>query len=127
MPALLSFGHGYSARALTPLLQAEGWTVIGTTRSEEKAAELRAAGVEPLIFGAPLDDALDRATHILTSAGPDGEGDPVLNAYGKALTAGLPGKEWVGYLSTTGVYGDHGGGWVDEATPLAPATERGRM
>ncbi len=126
MSVLLSFGHGYSARALTPLLLARGWTVIGTTRSEEKAAALRAEGVEPLIFGAPIDGALARATHVLTSAGPDEGGDPVLNAYGPALEAQLGAKAWVGYLSTTGVYGDHAGGWVDEETPLTPSTRRGK-
>ena len=125
MPTLLSFGHGYSARALAPLLLAEGWRVIGTTRSAEKAEALRADGIEPTIFGAPL--SLDGVTHVLVSAGPDADGDPVLNAYGAALEAALAEMTWVGYLSTTGVYGDHGGGWVDEATPLAPSTRRGRM
>lgn len=127
MSVLLSFGHGYSARALTPLLLAQGWTVIGITRSEEKADELRAAGVEPIIFGAAIDGALARATHVLTSAGPNGDGDPVLNTYGDALQTGLRAGQWVGYLSTTGVYGDHGGDWVDEGTALTPSTRRGQM
>lgn len=126
MRTLLSFGHGYSARALTPLLLADGWTVIGTTRSEEKAEALRAEGVEPVIFGAPLDDAMARASHVLTSAGPAEDGDPVLNAYLPLLETSLGTKEWVGYLSTTGVYGDHGGGWTDEDTPLTPSTRRGK-
>ena len=126
MSVLLSFGHGYSARALAPLLLARGWDVIGTTRSEEKAGALRAEGVEPLIFGAPVADALARATHVLVSAGPDADGDPVLRTYGDALRAGLGRGAWLGYLSTTGVYGDHGGGWVDEETPPAPTTGRGR-
>ncbi|MEM7643965.1 MAG: SDR family oxidoreductase [Pseudomonadota bacterium] len=125
MPTLLSFGHGYSARALTPLLTAGGWRVIGTTRSVEKAETLRGEGVEPVIFGDPLP--LDDVTHILTSAGPDGEGDPVLNRYGAVLEPVLGRMAWIGYLSTTGVYGDHQGGWVDEATPLTPSTRRGRM
>ncbi|CTQ49218.1 SDR family oxidoreductase [Jannaschia donghaensis] len=126
MKTLLSFGHGYSARALAPLLLAKGWRVIGTTRSDEKAEALRAEGVEPVIFGAPLDDALAQATHVLTSAGPGDDGDPVLNTYLPALEAHLGSKVWVGYLSTTGVYGDHGGAWVDERTPLTPSTRRGR-
>jgi nucleoside-diphosphate-sugar epimerase len=124
---LLSFGHGFSARALTPELLDRGWTVIGTTRSEEKAERLRADGVEPLIFGAPVETALGRATHVLVSAAPDASGDPVLRMYGDALAAGLRRGEWVGYLSTTGVYGDHDGGWVDEETALSPSTARGRM
>lgn len=126
MKTLLSFGHGYSARALTPLLLAEGWRVIGTTRSEEKAEILRAEGVEPVIFGAPLEAALEQATHVLTSAGPDAEGDPVLRAYLPVIETHLGSKTWVGYLSTTGVYGDHAGGWIDEETPLTPSTRRGK-
>ena len=76
---LLSFGHGYSARALSRHLLPRGWTIRGTTRSAEKAAVLRAEGVTPLIF--PGDDiraALEEATHLLVSAGPDAAGDPVL-------------------------------------------------
>ncbi|TFL18116.1 SDR family oxidoreductase [Jannaschia formosa] len=126
MAVLLSFGHGYSARALTPILIDRGWEVIGTTRTPEKAEALRAEGVEPVIFGEKMEAALGRATHVLVSAAPDGEGDPVLRRYGERLRQMLRRGEWVGYLSTTGVYGDHGGGWVDEATPLTPSTARGR-
>ncbi|WP_371155931.1 SDR family oxidoreductase [Jannaschia sp. 2305UL9-9] len=127
MSVLLSFGHGYSARALTPLLLAQGWEVIGTTRTEAKAEVLRSEGVMPVIFGAPIDEALSRATHVLTSAAPGEAGDPVLSTYGDALRRGLRPDQWVGYLSTTGVYGDHGGAWVDEGTALTPSTRRGQM
>ncbi|KIT15125.1 SDR family oxidoreductase [Jannaschia aquimarina] len=127
MSVLLSFGHGFSARALTPHLLARGWEVIGTTRSSDKAEELRAEGVTPLIFGDPIDAHLARASHVLVSTAPQDDGDPVLNTYGDALRKHLGGVDWVGYLSTTGVYGDHGGGWVDEETPLAPATKRGAL
>jgi nucleoside-diphosphate-sugar epimerase len=124
---LLSFGHGYTARALARRLVAQGWTVIGTTRSADKAAALAAEGVEPLVWpGADLGPALARATHLLTSVAPDGEGDPVLRAAGGQIAAAAGHVRWAGYLSTSGVYGDHAGGWVDEATPLTPATERGR-
>ena len=125
---LLSFGHGFSARALTPLL-ADGWRIIGTTRSADKAAELAAAGVEPRIWPPiqPDDEiSFDGVTHLLTSVAPRGEGDPVLNAFRDQIAARAGQFEWVGYLSTTGVYGDHGGGWVDETTPLAPTTRRGQ-
>ncbi|MEM9797692.1 MAG: SDR family oxidoreductase [Pseudomonadota bacterium] len=125
MPTLLSFGHGYSARALTPRLLVEGWEVIGTTRSAEKAEALAAEGVTPVIFGAPLEAAISRADHLLVSAGPTEEGDPVLSAFSPLLETYLRRMRWVGYLSTTGVYGDHGGGWVDEETPLTPTTRRG--
>ncbi|MBY6090379.1 SDR family oxidoreductase [Maritimibacter alkaliphilus] len=127
MTLLLSFGHGYSARALTRHLLPEGWQVHGTTRSEEKARALAASGVIPHIFPrADLTPVLARATHVLISAGPDAEGDPVLREMREAFVAAAPRLDWVGYLSTTGVYGDHEGGWVDEATPLTPSTRRGQ-
>ncbi len=125
---LLSFGHGYSARALARTLLAEGWQVIGTTRSAEKAESLRAEGVEPLIWpGSGMGEALDRATHLLTSAAPDDDGDPVLNALGPEIARRAGQLQWAGYLSTTGVYGNHDGGWVDEDSPLTPSTRRGRL
>lgn len=122
---LLSLGHGYSARALAARLIPQGWRVIGTTRSEAKAGAIAATGAEPLIWpGGDLGPALEAADHLLVSAGPGPDGDPALNAAGAQIAAAS--FKWVGYLSTTGVYGDHGGGWVDEGTPLAPSTERGR-
>ncbi len=127
MNTLLSLGHGYSARVLGRRLIAQGWTVIGTTRSAEKAETLRAEGVEPLNW--PVEDlspALSRATHLLSSVAPDAAGDPVLLQHGPAIAAARH-LRWVGYLSTTGVYGDRGGGWVDEDSPLAPTTRRGQQ
>jgi nucleoside-diphosphate-sugar epimerase len=125
---LLSLGHGYSARALARRLIPEGWTVIGTTRTAEKAARLRAEGVEPLVWpGADLGPALARATHLLTSVAPTEAGDPVLIAAADAIAEAAPHVEWAGYLSTTGVYGDHAGGWVDEDTALTASTRRGEM
>lgn len=124
---LLSFGHGYSARALTRLLS-DDWRVTGTTRSEDKAAELMASGTESRIWpGADLTPALNTATHLLISAGPSDAGDPVLNELRHEIEARREQFEWVGYLSTTGVYGDHNGDWVDETTPLTPSTKRGQL
>ena len=121
---LLSIGHGYSARALARHLIPQDWHVIGTTRSADKAAQLQDEGIEPLIWpGTPLP--LDRATHLLTSVSPTDDGDPVLAEASDALRAATH-LEWVGYLSTTGVYGDRAGGWVDETGPLDPSTDRGR-
>ena len=124
---LLSFGHGYSARALAALLVPAGWRVIGTTRSGDKAAEIAQTGVEPLIWpGSDVSDALRDATALLISAGPDKDGDPVLRHLLGQVTGHAAQLEWVGYLSTTGVYGDHDGAWVDEETPLTPSTARGQ-
>ena len=123
MNTLLSIGHGYSAQALARRLLPEGWHIIGTTRSEAGAAALRATGIEALVW--PTEDlapALARATHLLTSVAPV-DGDPVLQALGPQIAAARLG--WVGYLSTTAVYGHHNGDWVDETTPLAPTTARG--
>ncbi|MBN2630961.1 MAG: SDR family oxidoreductase [Rhodobacteraceae bacterium] len=122
MTTLLSLGHGYSAQALARLLIPQGWAVIGTTRRPEKAESLRKAGIEPLMWPGDLGPALARATHILVSAGPDAAGDPFLVAQPAIAQAAV---HWVGYLSTTGVYGDHQGEWVTEATPLTPVSPRG--
>lgn len=124
MSTLLSLGHGYSAGTLARRLIAQGWQVIGTTRSRSRAEAFRAGGVEPLLWPCDLGPALERATHILASAAPDAAGDPFLQACPGIANAKA---QWVGYLSTTGVYGDHKGGWVDETTPLTPASDRGRQ
>lgn len=124
---LLSFGHGFSARALAHVLLRIGWDIVGTTRTPEKAELLAKTGVTPMIFpGDDMGGAIERATHLLISAGPDAEGDPVLREVGDLITARAGQFEWVGYLSTTGVYGDHQGGWVDENSALTPATRRGK-
>ncbi len=106
-------GLGYVAERLGLALAAEGWRVAGTTRDAGKAARFAARGWGG--FG-PAE-----ATHLLLSAPPGEGGDPFLAGF-----APPPGVVWAGYLSTTGVYGDRGGGWVDERSPLAPTGERGR-
>lgn len=129
-PRLFCFGLGYSALALAEVLRAEGWRVAGTCRGEDKAKALAAAGIETLLFDRdrPLEDpaaALAGTTHLLSSVPPDAAGDPVIDRHADAIGA-LRELVWAGYLSTTGVYGDHGGGWVDESTPLTPNGDRGR-
>ena len=129
MPVLLSIGHGYSARALAGrLLPRGGWTVIGTTRSPEKAEEIAATGARPVLWpdGDGILQALDEATHLLTSVAPGPGGDPVLAALSEPIAAAAPRLDWAGYLSTVGVYGDRAGGWVDEDSELRPTTGRGR-
>lgn len=124
---LLSIGHGYTASALARRLIPEGWHIIGTTRSVDKMDSIAATGVEPVLWpSGPLPALIDEFPNILLSAGPGPEGDPVLSAFGAEIIRTAQRKHWVGYLSTTGVYGDHGGGWVDEATPLMPSTARGQ-
>ncbi len=123
MKTLLSIGHGYSARALAAIMPKEAWRVIGTSRSATLID-----GTEMVTWpGTDLEPLLDKATHVLTSVAPGEDGDPVLNRYADALEARKDQFEWVGYLSTTGVYGDHNGGWVDEETPLTPSTKRGQF
>ncbi|HET7409632.1 MAG TPA: SDR family oxidoreductase, partial [Paracoccaceae bacterium] len=127
MPVLLSFGHGYSAQALARRLLPDGWTVIGTTRSREKAAAIRATGAEPVLWPPENPAALlARATHLLVSAAPDEAGDPVLRACGNAIRSAAPTIDWAGYLSTTAVYGDRQGDWVDEDADCRPSTRRGQ-
>ncbi len=124
---LLSIGHGFSARALAARLVPQGWRIVGTTRSPDKADAIADTGVEPVVWpGADLGALIAQFPNVLVSAGPDSAGDPVLNAVEDAVIRAAPDLRWVGYLSTTGVYGDHGGDWVDEDTPLTPSTKRGR-
>lgn len=124
---LFCFGLGFSALALAERLLAAGWRVSGTTRSADKAGLLAARGIRVERFdrGQPLDPRwFADATHLLSSVPPDEAGDPVLDQHGGDLALLRP--AWVGYLSTTGVYGDRAGGWVDEQAALQPAAERGR-
>ncbi|MBB6252499.1 SDR family oxidoreductase [Nitrospirillum iridis] len=125
---LFCFGLGFSATALAHRLASAGWHVAGTCRTAEKAAALRARGIEAHVFapGHPLDPAaLTGTTHLLDSVPPTATGDVVLAALTPEILA-LPDLRWVGYLSTTGVYGNQDGGWVDESAPVQPATERGQ-
>ena len=124
---LLSIGHGFSARALAARLVPQGWRIVGTTRSPDKADAIADTGVEPVVWpGADLGALIAQFPNVLVSAGPDSAGDPVLNAVEDTVIRAAPDLRWVGYLSTTGVYGDHDGDWVDEDTPLTPSTKRGR-
>ncbi|MFD1880419.1 SDR family oxidoreductase [Paracoccus pacificus] len=128
MKQLLTFGLGYSAAALARLLTRRGdWRVTGTTRDAARAAAILQTGATPLIW--PGDDAgvsaaLDSADAILISVAPDRQGDAVLQAWGDRIAAVRP--RWLGYLSSTNVYGDRGGDWVDEDTVPAPTTQRGQ-
>ncbi|TAN68274.1 MAG: SDR family NAD(P)-dependent oxidoreductase, partial [Magnetospirillum sp.] len=103
------FGLGFSGRVIARHLLAAGWSVAGTSRSGD-APDLPGVEILPFDRDHPLPAvALDGVTAVLSSVPPDGFGDPVLDVMGEAIRAQAPG--WIGYLSTTGVYGDHGGGW----------------
>ena len=113
MAHLLIFGLGYTAGRIAAAMRAQGWQVRATGR----------AGDMPFADRAAVLAALDEATHVLSSVPPDraSGGDPVLDTYGAALT-GKP----LFYLSSTGVYGDRAGAWVDEATPTVAQGGEGR-
>ncbi len=128
---LFCFGLGFSARVLAQRLKARSWRIAGTTRSEESRRRLESEGFEVHLLppdGSLADpaEALAGTTHVLSSVPPDDEGDPVVRRHGAALAA-MPGLAWIGYLSTTGVYGDRDGGWVDEESALRPTGKRGRL
>jgi len=128
MNTLLVFGYGYTARVIGQKLHSEGWRVIGTTRSVDTAAVMKADGIEPLLWpGDDVSDALSAASHILLSAAPSESGDPVLAALEGEIRQRADQYKWIGYLSTTAVYGNRDGGWVDETSTLAPATKRGKL
>ena len=120
---LFVFGLGFTGMQIAKLARARGWTVGGTCTQADKAEQLRAVGIEAVPFDGTAAVALEMvatASHVLCTIAPGAAGDPVLRH-----CADLLGKaRWLGYLSTTGVYGDHGGGWVDEATPTNPTQPR---
>ena len=121
MNHMLFFGFGFSAQALASRLDRKSWRISGTSRTAEGAAAISAQGHDGLVFDA-LTHIPESVTHIVSSVPPDADGDPVLRRFARDLARPFA---WVAYLSTTGVYGDHGGAWTDEETPLTPNTERG--
>lgn len=128
---LFCFGYGYTADYLGHELQThdEGWTIGGTTRDPERRNELLARRIRARIFDYehPIDDPktlFGRFSHLLISTPPDDQGDPVFNMHAEELI-NMPNIEWVGYLSSTGVYGNRNGGTVDETSEVIPASRRG--
>jgi len=124
---LLVHGFGYAAEVLGIRLLGEGWTVAGTSRRAERRAELAAMGIEPVdpTDGAALSDVMSTADAVLLSAPPTDAGCPGLTDLSPALEGGVSRPRWIGYLSTTGVYGDHQGRWVFERTPPTPQSVEG--
>jgi nucleoside-diphosphate-sugar epimerase len=125
---LFVFGYGYSSATLVRAHRDRLAQVHATVRGAAKAQSLATDGVTGRIFdGTVAEDAiaadLAASDALLVSVPPDATGDPVLRRFADAIAAS-PRLAWIGYLSTVGVYGDHGGGWVDEATPPNPSSER---
>ncbi len=133
MTTLVCFGFGYCAEHFVAEFGGKFERIVGTARSAERAAILnayqapamRAVVFDGLRMTPELESAIAAADYALISAPPDGNGDPALAACGGALAACRNLRSIV-YLSTVGVYGDHGGAWVDEQTPPAPTSERSR-
>ena len=122
---LLVLGVGYSAGFFARAALAKGWEVTGTVRSAEKAARLSREGIRTLVFdgfavSSFLAKAIAEAEAVLVSVQPGEAGDPVLECLARELAA-APELRWIGYLSTIGVYGDHGGAWIDETTAPRPS------
>ncbi|WP_377297627.1 NAD-dependent epimerase/dehydratase family protein [Rhizobium sp. SGZ-381] len=126
---MMIFGAGYSGQAIAAEARAAGATVSGTTRSAERLQALADQDIAPFLFdGERLSDALvaemARTTHLVQSIAPGRTGDPLLMLTGGDLKAFFPNLAWAAYLSTVGVYGDHGGQWVTEETPCRPVSQR---
>ena len=111
MAHLFIFGLGYSAKRIRAATEARGWVVTGTGRDGGLRFDDEAS----------VRSVLATASHVLSCVPPAETGDPVLDRYGDALGLG-----WLGYLSSTGVYGDTGGAWVDESAPLGTGRRTAR-
>jgi nucleoside-diphosphate-sugar epimerase len=128
------FGAGYSSLAFVDRIRTKGYEIAGTTRDEDKIDQLRQHGVKPFLFdGENADSAIERqlsqSTHLLISIAPprgasEDAVDPVLHVFGKHIEAAMPKLEWIGYLSTVGVYGNRDGAWVDECAETSPVSTR---
>ena len=133
---LFCFGIGYSAEALIRRLEAKGWAIAGTCREEKRRAQLAKRGIEAYLFdsGRPMANAakiLAETNHVLISIPPGEEGDgaaadPVLRDHLPDLLAAGDRIEWIGYLSSTSVYGDGQGLPVDESWLVRPTSTRSR-
>jgi nucleoside-diphosphate-sugar epimerase len=129
MRRIVILGLGYAGRAVARRLAGPGFAVAGTARTAEGAAAIAGEGWQGLVFdgeqpGDGVAEALGAATHLLVAVPPEATGEPVLRHHALDI-AGARDLAWIGYLSTVGVYGDHGGAWVDETTPCAPVSARG--
>lgn len=126
---LMIFGAGFSGKAVGQRFSEAGFSVNGTSRSHTKAEALLGCGITPLVFDGnefypPLVAAMAETTHLVQSIAPGCDGDPLLRLTGGDLKTLMPKLQWIAYLSTVGVYGDHQGAWVDEETDCKPVSAR---
>lgn len=139
---MLIFGAGFSGLRIGGTCVEAGAEVSGTTRGRDKFSQFKQVGLTPLIFDGEtvnetVFDVLASITHLVVSVAPPRQEntvaanqivDPVLQTFGDHVLSGIaPKLKWIGYLSTVGVYGNHDGAWVDEKTPVTPASERSRL
>ncbi|MBC2886225.1 SDR family oxidoreductase [Ochrobactrum sp. CM-21-5] len=123
------FGAGYSARAFARRIALEAECIDGTTRHQQKFSALETEGITPFIFDGEVPspqllDRLAKATHVVISISPADSGDLTAAIVEEVLRRPDNTIRWIGYLSTVGVYGDHSGEWVNEATPCKPVSRR---
>lgn len=122
------FGAGYSARAFATDIAGKAAYIGGTTRSKDKMSSLQNSGITPILFAdeqsSEIADVLSDTTHLVISVSPDRDGDPVLKSFGETIRNRMPALQWIAYLSTVGVYGNHDGAWVDEETECKPVSPR---
>jgi nucleoside-diphosphate-sugar epimerase len=128
---LFCFGYGYTAAALAAHLRLQGWDIAGTTTDPDKRAVMHDSGIDAYLFdhSHPICHparAFDGVTHVLFSIPPEEGCDPAFEQHAGDLLQ-LRGLEWAGYLSTTGVYGNRDGAWVDEMSSCQPTSKRGEM
>ncbi len=134
MKKLFCFGYGYTSEYVGHALRESDpsnteWAIAGTTRDPVKRQALRKRGIDAHVFDIdqPLPDPayiFDGVTHMLISAPPGDAGDPAFIAHAADILQ-IPSLRWLGYLSTTGVYGNRGGDWVDESSEIRPSSKRG--
>jgi nucleoside-diphosphate-sugar epimerase len=126
---LFIFGLGYAGLAIARQARGAGWSVAATATTAEKVSQLATEGWAAELFAQPnasASEAFSTATHLLCTIPPDEQGDPVLRHYASSFERLKPRPVWLGYLSTTGVYGDTGGHWVDESAAPRPGAARSR-
>ena len=128
-PCLLIFGHGYTANAFVDYIRSIDWEIFGTTRNPQTADLLIKKGVKPLMWSdeSKIKSVINRSDYILHSIPPTENGDPVYKRYAETIIPRSTNLLWFGYLSTTSVYGNHNGKWVDENIPVNPSSNRGLL